>query len=261
MVIQYHYNPKSYLKEFAKADGGLFRYSKKNSLFEPEKGSSYKSYGSERNLYTENFEVEHMQKIDTNFCTARNHFKEYALSNKTTSVSQKDFNSLIEFISHQPFRTPGSFALLFEANTVFYSSTKSNLKEITREQFSELIKNNAQKIGSKISNSEVIIYYSNSKPFITSDNVASLYRKDNSDFSGYIDMYLNPKTHMIFPLSSSLCLWAGNKNPNPQEVEIRRAELPDKKVELFNKIIYNQATNYVYGKDKLVIENSQEEIS
>ena len=74
-------------------------------------------------------------------------------------------------------------------------------------------------------------------------------------------MYLDPKTHMIFPLSSSLCLWVGNKNPHEEEVEIRRAELSDEKIKLFNKIIYNQATNYVYGKEKSEIENSQEEIS
>lgn len=258
MVTQYHYNPEKYLKGFASPAESLFMYSKYKQSFIPENGGNYKNFGSKRHLYLEKFEIEYFDKIDSNFVTIRNKLSNYVLEGQSVEFTREDFMNLAMFVSSQPFRTPTSRGILSKAYKEFPPPSGELKDEELREKFGKHIEQYTKIILPKLGYSKIVLCVApESIPFITSDNVATLFRRsDLKGFPGFTAAYLDPGTQIYFPLSSRLCLWIGSEREEVSEKEIRSYDITSKHTAFINSVIYGNCTEYAYSGNKESLINA-----
>lgn len=247
-----HYNPRGYLTGFSNAsDNSIYRFDK--STMQYVQGTPY-SLGKQSKLYSQKFEDKLARELDAHFPDLIKRFEQYFVKGKDLNFETKDFGLLSRFIAIQPHRTPTAKDIVKRAYTEIPQLKELPNMQLT-EQYQKQMERSAAETVNSLQNFELtMLMSSEDNPFITSDNVVTLFRREDKIFSGYSQAYLDEGTRLLFPISSKLCLLRGDPiTLKKSEIKIREWKLEEDMVKFFNSLIAGNAVTYIYGNNQKVI--------
>ncbi|SEP44343.1 Protein of unknown function [Nitrosovibrio sp. Nv6] len=233
----------------------------------------------EKHLYTIDYEGRKSYTVENYFSRIESDVEgiinRISDSNSLVSIDNKDFHSLLEFISFLIARTPKRVELTQAYGTgeamrkIIQTKAKNKVPDSEVDSFLNVMMKTKGYVYASTLQSIVedfmdklkkyfdgLLSSTRTGAFILNDNYAAIERPSTPLFENTNSNWWEQPVRIHCPLTSKLCLtFIPKKCPQDNDFHVSVQELEEEKVEEINKLIFDSRSRFVYASSSSALEN------